>query len=208
EIVFEGPSPAEEDAEREGVIWRGRRARVTAHGAHAQGLLDDWMERVEGDLSGAAGDTASAGGKQPTGSSANARKLLLLGLGLAVWGTLSLAGEPEGPGCESLVELESDILGTLHARCWEAVDGAARPTSGMGRLLAGERLDLNTASPSLLAVLPQLGEVRAEAIVRTREDRDDQRFSSLEELVSVPGIGPKIRRRIEPWLTAAASKWP
>jgi len=72
----------------------------------------------------------------------------------------------------------------------QAVDGAAR-------LLFGGRLDPNRASSDRLTLLPGIGPVRAEAIVRARAQ---QPFARIEDLERVRGIGPRTVRALGPWL--------
>ena len=57
-------------------------------------------------------------------------------------------------------------------------------------LLEGERIDLNTASVYDLCRLPGIGEKRAQAIAAWREEHGP--FQTVDELVQVSGIGPKI----------------
>jgi tRNA threonylcarbamoyladenosine biosynthesis protein TsaE len=199
-IEFEGPSPAEEDAAKEGVVWRGRRARVTASGNDAEQILEDWVQRIdaERDSSGAAGD--SGGGGSRMGPVREARLVMMLVLGIVAVAWNHVPSDQRGPECTSMVELEADRLGTLRARCASFGRPPARPISGLARLLDGQKIDLNRASGSLLRVLPQIGPSRADAIVRAREGRTQGRFERVEDLESISGIGPKTLARIEHWL--------
>jgi tRNA threonylcarbamoyladenosine biosynthesis protein TsaE len=203
-IEFEGPSPAEEDAAREGVAWRGRRARVTAHGDDAERILADWAQRIEAERSscrgGGEGGDRSGGGVSPSRFVREARVLLMLILGIAVFGSNQFALDRRGPGCDSLIELDSDALGTLRVRCAGEEQANERTISGIARLLDGQRVDLNRASVSLLRALPQIGPSRADAIVRARADRAERRFARIEDLSLVPGIGPRTLARVERWL--------
>lgn len=51
-------------------------------------------------------------------------------------------------------------------------------------------IDLNSAGPEALATLPGIGSVKAEAIVSFRSENGP--FSSVEGLLAVPGIGPRL----------------
>lgn len=51
-------------------------------------------------------------------------------------------------------------------------------------------LDINTASAAELTILKGVGEKRASAIIRFREKHGP--FKSADDLLSVPGIGPRI----------------
>ena len=190
-IEFEGPSPEEEDAAREGTPWRGRRAQVTAHGQNAERVLADWAGRVE------RGDRSS-GGRVISSPEMRVVSILLLVLGLLLLGRFDRY--VEGPLCESLVEVDFDALGTLRARCGPThVEEGVEPT-GIARLLDGGRIDLNHASAALLENLPGIGPVRAASIVSARRETA---FSSVGDLERISGIGPRTRMRIEPWVFVA-----
>lgn len=63
-----------------------------------------------------------------------------------------------------------------------AVEAATPPGDG--------RVDLNTASIDELDTLPRIGPAMAERIVRWRDENG--RFTSVEDLLAVPGIGDKM----------------
>lgn len=196
-IEFEGPSPEEEDAAREGTPWRGRRLQATAQGEDAERVLADWAGRVE-----RAG--SASGGRFVSSPEMRMVSVLLLLLSLFLLGRLDLAAGDEI--CESLIAADSDALGTLHADCAPAMMGIMmgmeeRPQlSGIARLLDGGQIDLNHASALLLQNLPGIGPVRAEAIVSARREFA---FSSVADLERVSGIGPKTRMRVQRWLFVA-----
>ena len=52
----------------------------------------------------------------------------------------------------------------------------------------GTKVDINSAQVDALMALPGIGEVRAHAIVRHREQNGD--YASVDDLLGVPGIGP------------------
>jgi comEA protein len=62
---------------------------------------------------------------------------------------------------------------------------------------AGESLivDINTADSALLETLPMIGPVKAEAIVRYREEHG--RFAKTSDIMKVNGIGPSTYGKIE-----------
>ena len=64
---------------------------------------------------------------------------------------------------------------------------AAAPAQQAGES-AGGRIDINSASVDSLVSLPQIGNVRAAAIVAYREANGP--FASAEDLMNVTGIGP------------------
>ena len=60
------------------------------------------------------------------------------------------------------------------------------------------RLDLNTATASQLDALPGIGPVLAQRIVAHRLEHGP--FRSVDELLSVHGIGPRLLERLRPAL--------
>lgn len=195
-VEFEGPSPEEEDAAKEDAPWRGRRARVTAYGEDAQRVLGDWAERVDR-------EAHSLGGRVVSSPEMRVLLILLIAIGLFLFGRFDRASER--PFCESLAEMDSDSLGTLRARCVAAGEEGSLPLTGIARLLDGGAIDLNLASASLLRSLPEIGPVRAAAIVRARHEAA---FSSVRDLERVSGIGPKTRSILERWLFVAKRERP
>jgi len=63
-------------------------------------------------------------------------------------------------------------------------------------------VDLDTATASDLDRLPGIGPVLAARIVEHR--RLHGRFRHVDELLSVPGIGPRLLERVRPWLREPA----
>ena len=55
-------------------------------------------------------------------------------------------------------------------------------------------VNINTASAGILATLPQIGQVRAQAIIDHRESRG--RFRAVNRILDVPGIGPAVYKDI------------
>lgn len=74
--------------------------------------------------------------------------------------------------------------------------GPAPAAGGAAGGAAGDRLDLNKATVDQLDALPGVGPVTAQAILAWREQH--QRFSRVEELLEIDGIGPKTFQRLEP----------
>ena len=66
-------------------------------------------------------------------------------------------------------------------------------------LIAGERININTASAADLVRLPGIGATRAQAIIDFRQERGA--FSSVDELLRVDGIGPGILNGLRPYVT-------
>ncbi len=99
---------------------------------------------------------------------------------------------------------EAGGAGPLASVCCSC--GSGRPAAaGALPLLFGGRLDLNRAPAHALEALPGIGPIRARAIVRARERRP---FCALEELVRVPGIGPRSVARLTGRARAGCSAGP
>jgi len=62
------------------------------------------------------------------------------------------------------------------------------------------RLNVNAADWVTLALVPGLGETLAKRIVEERDKVRGGRFTSLEELTAVKGIGEKTLARLRPYL--------
>ena len=61
------------------------------------------------------------------------------------------------------------------------------PSSSVSVVLPSGKVDINTADAELLETLPGIGETRAEAIIRYREEHGP--FKKVDDIVAVPGIG-------------------
>jgi competence protein ComEA len=62
--------------------------------------------------------------------------------------------------------------------------------------VAFAKVNINTATVKELEALPGVGTVKAEAIVKHREEKG--KFKTIEELTGVKGIGPKLLKKLEP----------
>ncbi len=61
-------------------------------------------------------------------------------------------------------------------------------------------VNVNTATPAELALLPGIGEAKAQAIIRSRER---QRFAQVDDLLRVSGIGRATLRRLRPYVAVS-----
>lgn len=80
-----------------------------------------------------------------------------------------------------------------------AGDPAGGPATGEaahGGPAAGAKIDLNSASAEELGALPRVGPVLAQRIVDWRKEHG--RFSTIEELDAVDGVGPKMLETLLP----------
>lgn len=192
-----------------------RRIRVTAYGDEPARVLRDWASRWARITRGAA---APERGRDPLG---RADLKLLAALLAAGW--IGLAGLAVGPndgaerdaGCTVLAPEAAggglygngrDELGPLRVRCVEGELPSGTVASdgleGMARLLDGGRLDPNEAPRRLLESLPGIGPGRAAAI---EAERAQAPFRATSDLERVPGIGPKTREQLDPYL--AVDSW-
>lgn len=122
--------------------------------------------------------------------------------GTIVQDAISAAGglaEDADPAQLNLAAPVSDgmqvIIGTA-AEPWGEVVGAAPDSAQQG---AGGPVNLNSATRGDLESLPGVGPVMAEAIIAWREENG--RFSSVEELQEISGIGPKTFQKLQPLVT-------
>ncbi|HEX9813547.1 MAG TPA: helix-hairpin-helix domain-containing protein [Myxococcota bacterium] len=60
-------------------------------------------------------------------------------------------------------------------------------------------VNINTATPEQLELLPGIGEARANAVVAMRKERGG--FKSIEELAEVKGIGQAALERLRPFVS-------
>lgn len=92
------------------------------------------------------------------------------------------------------------------------IDDRARDAAGPGTLtmrtprqaskesaLAGQSIDMNSASPEELQRLPGIGPKLAQRIV---QERDKRHFGSVNDLRRVKGIGPKTLEKLRPFVSA------
>jgi competence protein ComEA len=87
-------------------------------------------------------------------------------------------------------------LGSSVASGASPAPGPAGPVSGTTKPKAGEVLDLNTATVEQLDALPGVGPVTAAAIVAWRQANG--KFSSVDQLADVEGIGPARLEKLRP----------
>jgi len=78
---------------------------------------------------------------------------------------------------------------------WEVARLKAPPAE---RLLLGLPLDVNAVTVSELTLLPGIGPVLAQRIVAARKEKGP--FQELDDLLAVPGLGPKNLDRLKSWI--------
>jgi competence protein ComEA len=106
------------------------------------------------------------------------------------------------PGELNLAQLLSDgqqvLIGTARHPAGEVREqpGSAGGAAGGTGPAAKGALDLNRASQSQLEELPEVGPVTAQAILAWRQEHG--RFTRIEELQEVDGIGPKTYAQVAP----------
>jgi len=92
------------------------------------------------------------------------------------------------------------IIGTVGNPSGEVNGGAATGGStGSSSSGTGVKVNINTASETELETLPGIGPVTAGKIIAYRTDHG--KFSTVDELQEVSGIGPKTMAQLEPYVT-------
>jgi competence protein ComEA len=113
--------------------------------------------------------------------------------GLVLGGAFFALALPGGPierrACPSPAEGAARAGRTAEAIC----TGAGPELRGPARRLFGLAIDPNAADPLTLSTLPGIGPVRAQAIVREREQGP---FRTLADLTRVRGLGPRSVARL------------
>lgn len=75
------------------------------------------------------------------------------------------------------------------------------PTESTKPSKAKTKTNINTATMAQLTDLPGIGDSKAKAIIAYREQ--GKGFKSLDELMKVKGIGPKIYENLKEFITIA-----
>lgn len=69
----------------------------------------------------------------------------------------------------------------------------------VGYSQVSKRININNAGIDELVQLPGIGPKKAELILRYV--KENGKFKSLEDIMNVKGIGPKILKKISPYIT-------
>ena len=77
--------------------------------------------------------------------------------------------------------------------------GAAPAAGGAGAAPGDGRVNLNTADAAQLDTLPRIGPAMAQRIIEWRDANG--RFTSVEDLLAVPGIGDKMLETLRDLVT-------
>ena len=101
---------------------------------------------------------------------------------IAVLG-ISLAAKAAKPGMRVVTERKADPA--------ELLRGGSE-NEKPGRVMPGDRININTADTEELQRLPGIGAALAEAVAAWREEHGP--FAAPEDLMQVPGIGEEIFR--------------
>jgi competence protein ComEA len=97
-------------------------------------------------------------------------------------------------GSQIIIGTTADPLGAVNGI------GTADPAGAAGGAgAAGSAVDLNTATQAQLEVLPGIGPVKAQQILTWRGQHG--KFTSVDELQEIDGIGPKTFAQLEPYVT-------
>jgi len=105
----------------------------------------------------------------------------------AVYGFTSMLAQVLADGQQVVIGTAGDPTGEVRDQPGTATGGGSSATGAV---------DLNRANQSQLEELPGVGPVTAQAILTWRQQHG--RFSRIEELQEVDGIGPKTYAQIAP----------
>jgi len=90
------------------------------------------------------------------------------------------------------------VIGTVGSPAGEVNGDSGAGSSGSANG-SGVKVNINTASEAELETLPGIGPVTAGKIIAWRNEHG--RFSTIDELQEVSGIGPKTMAQLEPYVT-------
>lgn len=100
---------------------------------------------------------------------------------------------------DTLVNQAEPVTDGMMIRIYTKEEAEANGVEGSdtagGSSNGDDRLDINTASVTELMTLPGIGSAKAEAIVAYREEYGE--FSSIEDLMKIPGIKEGIFRQMK-----------
>lgn len=97
-------------------------------------------------------------------------------------------------------QLRIPAVGEVPAAGGTGVVGSGGDSGGAGAGAPGDgRVNLNTADEAALDTLPRIGPAMAQRIIRWRDDNG--RFTSVEDLLAVPGIGEKMLESLRELVT-------
>lgn len=113
-----------------------------------------------------------------------------------VWEAAGGSG-PAPAGPERLDNGSKIILSPEGGVSWGSMSGPARLSLGLP-------LDLNRASAADLSAIPGIGPVLAERLVAFRAERGQLR--TLEDVLQVKGMGPKVLDKIRPYVVIITGK--
>jgi competence protein ComEA len=119
-------------------------------------------------------------------------------------GKIYVGGEVSNPGIYPVTS--GDTFGDIIRAAGGVTDNADPAyfeliVPGRGEVAAAQKVNINTADVWLLAALPGIGEVRAEAIVAYRERNGP--FRDINELLKIEGMGTVTLERIKDLITVA-----
>ncbi len=83
--------------------------------------------------------------------------------------------------------MSKKILVTLFLPVLALLLGSSAPQNAAAKALEGV-VNINTATPQELAMLPGIGKAKAEQIVQYRQSKP---FASVDDLKNIPGLGAK-----------------
>ncbi len=124
-------------------------------------------------------------------------KLSGIMLFVAAFGYAGLFAAPQDARANSAAMAQSELPARADAAKRE--DGTKAPENGTESI---QPLDLNQATAEQFEMLPGLGPKKAQALVEFRTKSGG--FKNVQQIVRVKGIGPKMFKRLQPYLFVGA----
>ena len=122
--------------------------------------------------------------------------LYVLGAGARVVDAIAAAGGFAGDAARDAVNLARPLSDGEQLQI--PVIGAVEVAPGSA-IVSDGRVNLNTADAAALDTLPRIGPAMAQRIIDWRDDNG--RFTSVEDLLAVPGIGDKMLESLRDLVT-------
>src|SRR5215218_6170636 len=195
-----------------GVVWARATPRLAGApgGQDAAAPADQTLPRAAPDTSAGAGSPGAAGspgGALPSGQVAvhvagrvRHPGLVRLPAGSRVQDAITAAGGVTSGADLDAVNLARKLTDGEQVRVPGPGDPAPPPDAAAGPATPSAPLDLNTATVEQLDTLPGVGEVTAGRIVAHRSAHP---FTTVDELLEVPGIGQRRFEQLKDLVTVA-----
>jgi|SRR5215471_14562232 len=122
-------------------------------------------------------------------------------LGVGLWERLRWPSSTPTLGCEPQKVRVAKVEGGPVVRCGEDATDSVAPEGG-ALLTLGGQLNLNRATAEELTLVPGVGPLLAQALVRARGESGA--FRTWDEVLSVRGVGPTKLKSLQRWTVLEA----